>query len=64
MEPGNISKYYFVKKTGTATGSCGVTAWKLDNNDLLIIFYENPWYGWNFQGACIYLDIGLPYGQE
>lgn len=53
--------WYFVKHSGSSTGSCGVNVWQIGNtNKGLIFFYENPWSSWNFQGVCLRDGIKFP----
>ena len=47
-----VAKWVFVKHAGTSTGSNGVLMYNLPDA-VLTIFYENPWSGWNFAGACL-----------
>lgn len=49
------TSWYFTKHAASATGSTGVNVWQIEdgNKYSLIIFYENPWSGYNFAGVCI-----------
>lgn len=46
-----------MKHSGSSTGSCGVLIYSLSSGSDLVVYYENPWSGWNFAGICVWPNI-------